>query len=54
MKIRKATIHDAVQIADVLIRLADLTAHLEIEIEDEIDRKMTINKGREKLHGKLY
>jgi NTP pyrophosphatase (non-canonical NTP hydrolase) len=44
----------AEELADVWIRLADLTAHLEIEIDDEIDRKMTINKGRERKHGKKY
>ena len=42
------------EIADVFIRLFDLSGHLNIDIEKEINKKMITNKGRPKLHGKMY
>jgi len=42
------------EIADVFIRLFDLCGHLDIDIENEIHKKMITNTGRPKLHGKRY
>jgi NTP pyrophosphatase (non-canonical NTP hydrolase) len=42
------------ELADVYIRLSDLVGALEIDIEEEIKKKMEKNKGREKMHGKLF
>ena len=42
------------EIADIFIRSADLVGGLEIDIEKEIKKKMEYNKGREKMHGKLF
>ena len=42
------------EIADVFIRLTDLTEYLGIDIEAEIERKMEMNKKREYKHGKKY
>ena len=42
------------EIADTFIRLLDLCGHLNIDIEYEIDKKMSVNKKRPKLHGKKY
>ena len=42
------------EIADIFIRAADLCGGLEIDIEEEIKKKMEKNKGREKMHGKLF
>lgn len=44
------------EIADTFIRLADLCGgYLQLtDIEKEIKRKMVINKGRPRLHGKNY
>lgn len=42
------------EIADTLIRLADLCAYMDIDIESHILAKMRYNEGREKLHGKKY
>ena len=42
------------EIADIFIRTADLCGGLGIDIEEEIKKKMEYNKGREKMHGKLF
>lgn len=42
------------EIADIFIRAADLCGGLGIDIEKEIIKKMEYNKGREKMHGKLF
>lgn len=42
------------EIADCFIRLADLCAGLEVDIEKHIKIKMNYNKSREYLHGKKY
>jgi NTP pyrophosphatase (non-canonical NTP hydrolase) len=42
------------EIADAIIRLLDLSAGLNIDIERHINAKVAYNKTREKLHGKLY
>ena len=42
------------EIADIFIRTADLCGGLGIDIEEEIKKKMEKNKGREKMHGKLF
>ena len=42
------------EIADIFIRSADLVGGLGIDIEEEIKKKMEYNKGREKMHGKLF
>ena len=42
------------EIADVYIRLGDMCGHLDINIEDEIIRKMEINKNRPYRHNKKY
>jgi len=42
------------EIADTFIRLADLCGYLNIDIDEEISKKMKINEGRPKLHGKRY
>lgn len=42
------------EIADVWIRLADLTGFLDIDLEKEIEKKMTINKDRPYKHNRKY
>lgn len=42
------------EIADAIIRLLDLSAGLNIDIEKHINAKVNYNKSRERLHGKLY
>jgi len=42
------------ELADVFIRLADLCGRLEIDIEEEITKKMSINSKRKLRHGKKY
>jgi len=42
------------EIADTFIRLADMCEFLEIDIEEEIERKSKINKKRQYRHGKRY
>ena len=42
------------ELADVAIRLFDLAGGLEIDLEEEINKKMEINKNREKMHNKLF
>ena len=42
------------EIADAVIRLLDLSAGLEIDLEKHINAKVNYNKLRKRLHGKLY
>jgi NTP pyrophosphatase (non-canonical NTP hydrolase) len=39
------------ELADVIIRIADLCGHLEIDLEKEIATKMAYNKTRSYRHG---
>jgi len=48
----KDTIED--ELADAIIRLLDLSATLDIDIEEHIRLKIQYNKTREYKHGKLY
>lgn len=48
----KDTLED--ELADALIRLLDLTAHLGIDIERHIELKMQYNALRPYKHGKKY
>lgn len=40
------------EIADAMIRLLDITGTMGINIEDEIEKKMNINRKRPHKHGK--
>ena len=42
------------EIADCFIRLGDMCSALDIDIEDEIRKKMEYNRTREYKHGKKY
>ena len=42
------------ELADTAIRLFDLCGGLGIDLEKQIEWKMSFNKTREKLHGKAY
>lgn len=42
------------EIADAVIRLLDLSAGLNIDIEKHIEAKLKYNVSRPKLHGKAY
>ena len=42
------------ELADVAIRLADLSGGLEVDLQTEIERKMAKNRTRDKLHGKKF
>lgn len=42
------------EIADTFIRLFDLCGYLDIDIEKEIQTKMSRNMDRPRLHGKKY
>lgn len=42
------------EIADTIIRLFDICARMDIDIESHIALKMNYNSKREKLHGKNY
>lgn len=42
------------ELADAMIRIMDLAAHKNIDLEWHIAMKMRYNKTREHLHGKLY
>jgi NTP pyrophosphatase (non-canonical NTP hydrolase) len=42
------------EVADVFIRLGDMVKGLNIDIEEEILKKMKINEGRSMKHGKKY
>jgi len=42
------------ELADVVIRVADLCGHMGIDLQRHIELKMEFNKSRERLHGKAY
>ena len=42
------------ELADVAIRLADLAGGLNIDLEEEINKKMNRNKNRKYKHGKKF
>ena len=42
------------ELADIVIRVADLAGGLGIDLEQEIIDKMNINEGRDYLHGKKF
>jgi NTP pyrophosphatase (non-canonical NTP hydrolase) len=44
----------AEELADAVIRIADLAGYTGIDLEAEIKEKMTKNASRPRLHGKLY
>lgn len=46
--------HFGEEMADVAIRLFDLCYHLGIDLEQQINRKMEINKKRSYRHGKKF
>jgi NTP pyrophosphatase (non-canonical NTP hydrolase) len=52
----KAHIKDTFEdeIADAVIRLLDLSARLNIDLEKQINAKVEYNKSRPHLHGKKY
>ena len=52
----RSTIKDTFEdeIADAVIRLLDLSAGLNIDIEKHIEAKLKYNVSRPKLHGKAY
>lgn len=52
----KSTIKDKFEdeIADAIIRLLDMAAGLDIDLEAHISHKVAYNTTREKLHGKSY
>jgi len=49
---KKDTFED--ELADTAIRLFDLCGGLGIDLEKQIDWKMSFNRSREKKHGKAY
>jgi NTP pyrophosphatase (non-canonical NTP hydrolase) len=42
------------ELADVFIRLADLCGSLDVDLDQEVEKKMEKNKNRPRLHGKRY
>ena len=42
------------EIADTVIRIADLSGASNIDLEKVIIKKMAVNKTRPKLHGKVF
>ncbi len=44
----------AIELADAVIRIADLCGHMGIDLEDAIALKMEYNQGRPHKHGKLF
>ena len=48
----KDTVED--ELADAVIRIADLAGYLGIDLEAHIKAKMKYNKKRPRLHGKAY
>ena len=44
----------AVELADTVIRIADLCGYLKIDLTEVIVRKMAYNKTRPRLHGKKF
>jgi NTP pyrophosphatase (non-canonical NTP hydrolase) len=48
----KDTVED--ELADAMIRIADLAGYLGIDLEAHVKAKMKYNKKRPRLHGKAY
>jgi len=46
--------NQSIELADIIIRVADLAGYLCIDLEDAIKAKMDYNKGRPHLHGKKF
>jgi NTP pyrophosphatase (non-canonical NTP hydrolase) len=46
--------HFGEELADIAIRLFDLSVQLDVDLDMEIKRKMEINKGRPYKHGKCF
>ncbi len=44
----------AIELADAVIRIADLCGHMGIDLESAIAQKMKYNEGRPFKHGKLF
>lgn len=44
----------AIELADAVIRIADLCGHMGIDLESAIALKMEYNEGRPFKHGKLF
>lgn len=44
----------AIELADAVIRIADLCGHMGIDLESAITLKMEYNEGRQFKHGKLF
>lgn len=44
----------AVELADAVIRIADLCGHLGIDLEEVIEIKMAYNEGHPYKHGKKF
>ena len=44
----------AIELADAVIRIADLCGHMGIDLESAIALKMKYNEGRPLKHGKLF
>jgi len=44
----------AEELADTMIRLCDLAGSLNIDLEEEIEKKMAINEKRGYKHGRKY
>ena len=42
------------ELADAVIRIADLAGYMKIDLEKHIQAKMRYNRTRERLHGKEY
>jgi NTP pyrophosphatase (non-canonical NTP hydrolase) len=42
------------ELADIIIRVLDLSVHLDVDIEWHIKRKMKYNSTRPHMHGKKY
>lgn len=44
----------AIELADAVIRIADLCGYMDVDLECVIDLKMKYNEGRPFKHGKLF